>query len=184
MVYDPSRPPPPPGQMGITSTGGVQGLPTQIPNIPLGGTNTSMPSVGAPPRPGLPSGGGGGGFQMPALPGGFQMPSIPGMPSGGGGGGITPGGMPPVPGRPAPPAGGVGGGFAGGGGVNIDGLRSFIDAYKNSIFEWLQGRPEDRTQMGAWRDTRPQFDTQGLLAALFAPPAPAPAPAADPAPTV
>lgn len=183
MVYDPNNPNPqiPDGMAAITSVPGGAGMPQTNP----GGRVAPVPG-GAPASPG---------FSMPNLPtnipGGFQMPSIPGLPAGGGG--LTPGGMPPVPGAPGggltPPArpGGMpsvgGGGFANGGQFNIDGLRAFIDNYKNALFQWLSTRPQDQSGMADWRTARPQFDPQGLMAAMFAPP-PAPAPAPAPAPVI
>lgn len=177
MVYDPNNPNPqlPGGMAAITSVPGGAGMPQRT---NPGGRVAPVPG-GAPASPG---------FSMPNLPNVPGMPTLPGF-SNPGAGPVSPGGMPPVPGGGmAPPArpGGippVGGGFANGGQFNIDGLKAFIDNYKNTLFQWLSTRPQDPAAMGDWRTTRPQFDPQGLMAAMFAPPpAPAPAPAATPSP--
>lgn len=165
---------PPEGGYAITSVppggGGVPQRPT-IPRPPGLSTPPGQPST----RPPMPGGGG-----MPTMPG---FPSGPISPPGGGmppmpGGGGMPTQIAPLPGSPPSVPGPLMGqqpfNGARAGGVNTDALRSFIDSYRNAVFEWIQG---DRT------GPRPQFDTQALMAALFSPPAPAPtAPPAPPVP--
>lgn len=63
-------------------------------------------------------------------------------------------------------------------------LQALIESYRNSVFEWLQGRPMGRDARGGameWAAQRPARPTQeSLLAALFGTAAPAAAPALPP----
>lgn len=159
MVYDPSRPPTPPGQYSVTSvpSGGAMPVPPGLPPSPVPGKSPMIRERAASDR---------------AYPG---APGFPSMPGG------TPTQIAPLPSRPGfqmPD-------FAGKGMPNIEALRAFLDAYKNSLFTWRQSRPQAGGDMKGWLDTRPKFDQQGLMNALFAPPpatAPAPAPGTPPVP--
>lgn len=190
-MYDPNNPiTPPDGGYAITSVpggspsvpgGGRPGTPPMgYPSAPTQAPRTPNPNKG----PGLSPGG------MPPLPGGGGMPQVPGFPSGGG---LTPGGMPPIPGVPG--ASGVPG-MDGRGEWNMgdmsrdqrmqarDARRAYMEQFKNSIFQWLAARPSDPSQMQAWIAQRPQFSRESMMAAMFAPTAPAtgttPAPTSPP----
>ena len=141
-MFDPTRPPPAPGQMGITSANPYQ---------------TMQQTQGQRVAPAMPN--------IPQMGGGFQMPQMPqmggGQPQFGGQVGIgqindlvntLPGGgvqnMPNIGPRPAP-----GMNRGGMGGQNIQG---FIDALRG----WIGQRPEDMSQQGArqeWMGQRPTF---------------------------
>lgn len=162
-MYDPNNPNPavPDGMASITS------VPSGSPQKSFG----QRPSTpGIPSIPGMPS--------LPGMPSGGLTPSRPGMPAAP----TTPAvpGMGGLPTRPEPP---IGGGMnsGAGGNFNLGGLQSFINAYRDSLFQWLAQRPEDGGDMRAWATSRPQFDATGLRQAMFAPP-PAPTPVPAPAP--
>lgn len=159
MVYDPTKPAPPPGEMATTSIP-TQGLPTSQPRTPVGPPqfnpqwNSNNPW--SPENHPLSQGSQAAMKMNPNLnlgpPASVATPQF-NLPSG------------------------QGNGFSNGfnfGGFK-DNLMSFIDDYRNSLFEWINGG-----RIGA----RPQLNVQSLLSSLFNPPAPSPAPAADPAPTV
>lgn len=169
-MYDPNNPiTPPPGGFSITSA-------------PGGSFSAPGGRPGAPPVTGQP---------LPPT----QAPRTPNPNKGSGnflqGGGITPGGMPPIPGTEN--LAGVGAGMGRGawemGDMSRDqrtaardARQAYLEQFKNSIFQWLASRPNDPAQMQTWMSQRPEFSRDSMLAAMFAPTAPATGTAPAPTP--